>query len=1406
MDGASQLDGIGVLENSVAEAMSGYQFPTTFAQRRLWFLDQLDRGNISYLIPWSIRMKGALHLEALERSLNEIVRRHEVLRTTFAEVNGEPVQVVAESLAVRLAVTNLSYLPVEEREQEAVALAAEEARRPLNLRDGPLVRGSVIRLGEDDHVLLLTLHHIVFDGWSRRIFARELAALYEAFADGRPSPLAELRLQYADCAVWQRKHFAGKNFQKHLDYWKKQLEGAPASLELPVDRPRPAIQTTHGATKPLALPKTLSDDLLTLARDEGASLFMTLLAGFQALLYRYTGQDDLLIGAPIANRNRAQTEEIIGLFANTLVLRTRLEGNPSFRELLGRTKETALGAYAHQDMPFERLVEELNPERSLAHNPLFQVLFSLQNAARQPFELRGLELKQLDGTAVTAKFDISMYLTESADRVRGRVEYNTDLFDGETIERLIGHYETLLKGAVANPELRIGELPVLTGRERKQMIEEWNATEAEYPALCVHEWIEKQVERSPGAIACCDETERLSYRELNERANQLAHFLELHGAGPGERVGVYLDRSVRLMVALLGVQKSGAAYVPIDPGYPAERVAAMVEDAMVTAIVTQQSLRGSLPVTAAPSILIDGDAKQIAKQPRTNVTANKSPDRSLAVAAQLTSPIDEGRSRTEQGDFFADTNPSSGAKPKDPIYVIFTSGSTGRPKGVEVTHRAVVNLLASMARELDMGPQDVFPALASYAFDMSIPELYLALVTGGCTAIGRARLAADGKALAQFLKTVGATVVHVTPTAWSLLLEAGFTGRGLKRAIGAEALPQELCTRLLEAEPSLYNFYGPTETTVWSTLHCFTSTNEAVLIGRPLANTQVYVLDANLEPVPAGVVGELYIGGDGVANGYWNREDLTQERFLADPFRPGQRFYRTGDRARFLRDGRVQFLGRNDHQVKIRGYRIELGEIETALAKHPDVKECVVMARQDTPGTQRLVAYVVSRAGTDSQSAKLREYLKRLLPDYSVPHFFVFLEALPLTANRKIDRKGLPAPEGAVETGADAVAPRDECERKLLDIWVRVLGIRSCGIADNFFELGGHSLLLVRLATMIEREFGRPVPLSVLFQSPTVEKVAAYLRDEHKRDCSVFIPFNETGTGPALFCVHSVTGDVNSYRYLAPLLDREQRFYGIELPQEFRKPECVPTIEKLAQFYVDKLLVFEPKGPYLLGGWSAGSPVALEMAQQLRERGHAVDLLVAIDAAAPNTGGTTSRKNPMFYWKLVRNVPGWLVEDFGVNFSLQRTWQRVKRRVSGFARKATANRRTPEQVAQDRINAFLGGGEYSESARAFMGAFFLKMRKYVPKPYGGRVLLFKAKTEPLLYLIEADQRWKKLATDLEIFRMAGTHVSIVEERHVAELAAHLNKRLRECRERAMVETATVAMNCGEATGSGRPAN
>jgi amino acid adenylation domain-containing protein len=1084
--------------------------PLSFAQERLWFIDQLEPGSATYNIPVAWRLGGVLDPGVLERSLSEIVRRHETLRTTIAQVDSSPVQVVAPFSGFALPVEDLSGLGEADREAALRRRAGEEARRPFDLAAGPLFRAALLRLGEEDHVLLLSMHHVVSDGWSTGVLFRELSVLYGAYLAGRESPLPELAVQYADYAVWQREQLEGEALDRQLSYWAKQLAGVPELLELPTDHPRPAVRTDRGATVPVELSLELLESLERLGRSAGTTLYMTLLGAFQVLLSRYGGGDDVVVGSPISGRTRREVEELIGFFVNTLVLRTDLSGDPSFRETLRRVREVTLGAYEHQEVPFEKLVAELQPERSLSHSPLFQVLFTLQNAGGGGGALPGLSVSGVEAEDASAKFDLSLVLAATPQGLRGVMSYSTDLFERGTIVRMLGHLERVLEQVAADADVRLSQLELLGEAERALVLEAWNRTEAEYPAdLCIHELFQVQAARTPGAVALRFEEESLTYAELDARANRLAHHLAGLGAGPEARVGICLHRSAEMVVAMLAVLKSGAAYLPLDPSYPADRLAYMLRDSGAPLLVTQGSLRGLLSADGVRIVSVDEDAAAIASHsadaPRT--------------------PVDAANA----------------------AYVIYTSGSTGTPKGVQVTHGNTVSFFAGMDERVGGSAAGTWLALTRISFDIHVLELLWTLARGFTVVVqpepDRAR---DGESIAEQIRRHAVTHLQCTPSLAAMLIAESGIGAlsGLERILlGGEALPSELAVQITAVLPNgLVNMYGPTETTVWSATHAVEAAEGPVPIGRPIANTRVYVLDAALRPQPAGVPGELFIGGHGVTRGYLGRPGLTAERFVPDAFsaQAGARLYRTGDRARWREESALvrecvsaevnsavsgsrthalthsrtaflEYLGRLDAQVKVRGFRIEPGEIEAVLRRHPDVVECAVVARTAAAGDTRLVAYVVGAAEADA----LRAHAGRTLPEYMVPSAFVPLDALPLTPNGKLDRKALPAPDLASAEEA-YVAPRTPTEEVLAGIWAEVLRVERVGVEDSFFELGGHSLLATRVVSRVRELFGVELPLRALFEGPTVAEVAGRVEQIRRAELPVLPPVVPTGRTGAL--------------------------------------------------------------------------------------------------------------------------------------------------------------------------------------------------------------------------------------------------------------------------------------------------
>jgi amino acid adenylation domain-containing protein len=1042
--------------------------PLSSSQERLWFLDQLEGKGINYNMAAAIKLLGPLQITALEQSVAGIVSRHEVLRTNFRIVNESPVQIIAPISTRPLApieVIELQTLTEDEQSDELERLAKEEAEKSFDLASDSLLRVTLIRIKDEEHVMLVTMHHIISDGWSIGIFIQELSGFYEAFSQGATADLPDLSIQYADFSHWQRQCLEGGIFQSQVDYWKQQLNHAPPLLELPTDRPRPTVQSFRGQQLEFILAPALTEQLQRLSRKYGVTLFMTLLSAFQVLLHRYSGQPDIVVGSPIANRNRREIEGLIGFFVNTLILRNQVDGQQSFDQLLQQVRKVTLDAYAHQDIPFEKLVGELQPERSLSYSPLFQVMFILQNAPVEILNLQDLQLETLAYENTTAKFDLILSLEETDKGLAGSWEYNTDLFNSSTIERMHRHFQILLEGIISNPQQQVADLPLLMAVERQQLLFDWNDTDAEFPSeLCVHQLFEQQVERTPEAIAVVFEEQTLTYRELNEKANQLAHHLQSLGVAPDVPVGIYLERSLEMFIAILATLKAGGCCLPLDPTYPIERLHFMMLNAQASVLLTQQSLQtlGAMPATVTFSV--DRQWDEIAHYPS--------------------------------------ENPTCFARAEHLFYLIYTSGSTGTPKGVALPQRALSNLISWHLQHV--GPSAGTLQFASFGFDVSFLEMFAAWVSGGTLFVPNAHTRQDVEALCQFIASQRIDRVMLPVTLLQLWAEqhseAPQRYQHLRQVItaGEQLQLTQAVIQLFEQLPNceLHNYYGPSETHVVTAYQCTGPTGQwptHVPIGRPIGNTQIYVLDQHQQPVPLGVVGEIYIGGLGVARGYLNQPELTAEKFITDPFSdsPKGRLYRTGDLGRYLPDGNLEYIGRIDNQVKLRGFRIELGEIETALALHPQVAQAMVMVHRDAESAKEkcLVSYVVAKEGEQISVGPLRDYLKAKLPEYMVPSFFVLLEEIPLTPNGKIDRKALPQPEDLELEIARYVAPRTPAEEVLVQMWSEVLKREQVGIYDNFFELGGHSLLATQLTSRIRKGFGLELPLRDLLESQTVAEL-----------------------------------------------------------------------------------------------------------------------------------------------------------------------------------------------------------------------------------------------------------------------------------------------------------------------------
>jgi amino acid adenylation domain-containing protein len=1323
-----------------AQPRDGRAFPLSFAQQRLWFLDQLEPGSPWYNMPIPLRLTGRLDVAALAAALVEVERRHETLRTTFSLAlagDGEEeaaVQVVGPPSGLPLPLVDLQGLPPAAREAELPRLVRIEARRPFDLAHGPLLRVLLYRTGVDEHALILNMHHIVCDGWSLGVLVRELATLYEAFSRRQPlpaSPLPPLPVQYSDFAVWQRRRISGPVLDGLLAYWRRQLAGMPPLLELPADRPRPAIQTFRGSVLPVTLPAGTTAAVRELSRRAGVTPFMTLLAAFLTLLHRTTRQENLVVGSPVANRSRAEIEGLIGFFVNTLVLRTDLGGDPSFRDLLARVRAMAAGAYAHQDLPFEMLVQEIDPERQLAHNPLFQVMFLLQNAPMPELSVAGLKLAPLAARGGSSKFDLSLHFWEAEPELIGYFEYNTDLFDPPTVARMADHFVRLLAGALADPERRVPALPLLSPAERWQVLCEWNDSAADYPRdACLHHLFAAQAARTPDAVAVMDWRggERLTYAELEGRAGRLARRLRELGVGPDVPVAVCLRRSPALAVAVLAVLAAGGAYVPVDPSYPRERLERMLAIARPRVLLTETGLRDAIPAGDFDVICLDDEPAGVAT--------------GLPLAAEGV------------------------VSPDNLAYVIFTSGSTGVPKGVAMPHRPLVNLVVWQLRNSALGPGARTLQFASLSFDVSCQELFATWAAGGTLVLISEELRLDASALLDALRA--AAVERLFPPfvalqqlaevaaerdAWPAALREVVTAGEQLQITAAVA---ELFTRVPECR--LFNQYGPSEThvaTAYALPGPARSWPALPSVGTAVANTRILLLDAVFGLVPAGVAGELCIGGDCLARGYLSRPDLTAERFVPDPFADGERLYRTGDLARWRPDGNLEFLGRTDQQLKIRGFRVEPGEIESVLAAHPRVREAAVVARQD-PGSPacRLVAYLVVPGG-DVSAAELRSAVRERLPEYMVPSAFHFLGALPLTPSGKVDRRALPELETAGEEGG-SVPPCTPLEADIAEIWGQVLGMERVGVTDSFFDLGGHSLLAVRLLARIHRRLGCDLPLASLFAGPTIGQQAALIeRREAPAAATPLVPLRTAGTRRPLFLVHPVGGSVFCYTDLVRALGPDQPVYGLQAPEEGPAPA---TLEEMAAGYLDALRAVQPQGPYRLGGWSLGGIVAFEMARQLAARGEEVEQLAVLDVSP--TGGADAAGDA--------TVLAWFARDLA---------GLAGRSLPASLGDIPAGAPLAEAFARAQaLGVFPLDLDFATAARRFevFRHNLQLIERYTAHPYPGRIQLFRAADSHFDDPADSTLGWAALAAGgIWLQELPGNHWAIVRSPAVEIVAAAL---------------------------------
>ena len=1321
------------------------KLPLSFSQERLWFLDQIIEGQPIHNIPIALRIKGSLKTDIMEKSLQTIVQRHESLRTTFHSEGGDPYIKVAPSLKLRILKKDLSNHPKTEQESEAQRLASEEAQKPFDLEAGPLIRMTLLKLDESEHILLLTMHHIVSDAWSLNIFFHEFVAIYSTLSKGKPVPLPELPVQYSDFAFWQKNWLQGDVLKNLALYWKNRLKNIP-TMSLPITRSRPKVRTFRGCSFHFSLSKSLSRRLKALSEDKNVTLFMTLLAAFKALLYRYTRQEDIAIGTPVAGRNMGEIKGLIGCFINVLVLRTDLSGDPGFCELLNRVREEALAAYSHQDLPFDRIVEIMQPKREWNRDPLFQVMFALQDADFQSVKIPGdLSLSEFSFPREIAQYDLTLFMSESQKKLRGMIEYNTDLFDRRTIERMGRCFVRILEGAVDDPEAKLSDLPLMNEREKQKILVDWNDTQRDYPLdLCVHELIEDQVKRTPDAIALEYNDTQMTYSELDNKANQLGHHLGSFRTKSDRSIGVYLDPSMELVISLLGILKTGAAYVPLDPSFPVERTRFMINDAGLSLIVTQSHLSSKL--MAFYDSQKTGYAFRVIN-------------------------LDEERERISQKSVL---KPKHKKTPRNLAYVMYTSGSTGFPKGVMISHRALANYLSWCCETYRFEEGKCSLHHSSFAFDFSVTSLIAPLIAGQKVVL-LPRKSRESVLLTRLESKHDWNFIKLTPVHAQVLGDqiSDKTESPMKTLVlGGEALKPEHLASWVEraSNTAVYNEYGPTEATVGCTfyripknIHKMTS----VPIGRPIGNMRCYILDKNLKPMPVGVPGELHIGGAGLAEGYLNHPDLTAERFIPDPFSPGKGglLFKSGDLARFLHSGDIEFLGRMDEQVKINGYRIEPNEIATILTAHPAINQAAVLAREERPGEKYLVAYVVGKKKKYVEK-DVQTFLRSHIPNYMLPKAMIWLDTLPLTEGGKLDRRSLPPPNiKRPLLEQKYVPPRNILQKQLARIWSDVLGVDRVGIHDNFFDLGGYSLQVLRLVSRIKQTIRINLPLNCLFKAQTISELASFIKEIQRGEnfadkpdlphASLVTLRAGIKDLPALFCCHPSGGGVSIYHHLSRELEEICPIYGIQ-SRAFEKAHFEhPSIASMAAEYADLIQKKQGKGPYFLLGWSFGAAVALSTASVLEKEKKKIAFLGLLDPWPQNV---SSRWPGPSFFDLLHTI--W--QEFRIKDRLKNIPDRLF--------EIPAESRIEKLIDWLSSQSLLKSKEEKEFMRQklILGNFHVRLLEaFVPPEVNA----------PMQVWVPKSSGSPPIKIKMKIHNVDGDHYSILFPPHVSKLAKSIKKLL-----------------------------
>ncbi len=1303
-------------------------YPASPGQKRLWFLENFEPGNLAYNMPFDYRITGKLDVPILEKSIQELIQRHATLRTVIRTANGEAIQTVFESLDFHLAIENLEHLSGEAQQQEAEKHSRENELYQFDLEAGPLFICKLLKFSDHDWLLLFNMHHAITDGWSVKLMLDELGLIYTALHQQKMPALPALPITYADFSVWHNHWLKGEECQKELNFWKQELKGAPDLLQLPMDFHRPKKQTYHGDEVQFTLGKQQTEQLQLFGQQNNGSMFVTLLSIFNTLLSRYASQEEFLVGIPVSGRVYEEQESLVGMLINNFPLRVTPLDNMTFLELFEQSKQKFFLAFEHQNLPIDLIVEELKVARSTNTSPLFQVMFNYLNMFDEVISLDGTTMEMVDRRRKVAQFDLSLHIYESKKTLNCVLEYNTSLFKRSRMERMAGHFMQLVNSLLENPQQKLKTIPLLTEPEKQLILGEWNQTIVDFPEeKCIFQLFEEQVLRTPDSIVLFDDQKVLTYTELNDKANRLARHLHKSGAVEGSLVALCIERSTDLLVALLAIQKAGCTYIPLDPIYPKDRLALILEDGNPVVLITERKLLENLPETSAKNIFIE----------ETSAYQDESPD-----------------------------NPAFAVNPDMVAYLIYTSGSTGKPKGVQIQHRALVNFIHSMARQPGITAKDVWLAVTTISFDIAGLEMYLPIISGAKIFVASQETSMNPDLLIQKIEEHGATILQATPVTFRMLNSAEWKGaKDLKILCGGEAMPKELAYDLVGKCGELWNMYGPTETTVWSTVEkVAVDENDRtgyINLGKPIDNTFIYVLNTEFQPVPIGYPGELFIGGDGLAKGYFNLPEMTRDKFLPDPFsnRPGARMYRTGDLVQQTEEGKLEFLNRVDSQVKIRGFRIELGEIESALTLFPTIQDNVVLVREDTPGDKRLVAYLIKKENQETDLAELRQFLKTKIPDYMVPVAYVFIDQFPLTPNGKIDRKALPSPmETAQQEEKAYVAPTTETEAKLADIWAEVLKINRVGIDENFFEIGGHSMLAVTLMVKIEKQLGVRLPLAVLFDHSTIQDMAKLLeKKEETVSWGSLVPIRSKGSKKPLYLVHGAGLNLLLYTTIVSHLDPDQPVFGLQAKGLDGVDEPLYTIEEIAAYYNEEILKVDKSGSYALAGFSMGGQLAYEMARQLLLEGKKVSFLGVFDTVSENA---SDMHIPFVKRYLLRtdrlfHQVSWIVGTFlkmpGAKKSefAAAKWKSMMQKITKDDYKIK-----PEGVSVGKQS------ELPKYLHKVHRANHIALEKYILPPYPGKLTLFRAMDQKFYIKEPICYGWDEFVKEVVILHIPGEHSTI----------------------------------------------